>query len=214
MNEYPVTLNGGSPFVTRLHGLVHTRSYLLVGQAALHHVLARALPSITDNFTGAALVNVRRSRSAVNNKKLEGVLIRSNEILAHATSVFPMTLFPDTIVLDRTKLTVIRRSFIFSEDVMSIRIEDILNVSATMGPIFGSITIATRVLSSDDHFTIRNFWREDALHLKHMIQGYVIARHNNIATDHLPCRELKQTLRELGYEANRFRHSPQHFRAL
>lgn len=133
----------------------------------------------------------------------EDMILRSNEVLVRATTVFPLTFFPDTVILDRTKLTVIRRNFFFSEDVMSIRIEDILNVSANIGPFFGSITIATRVMSTDDHFTIYNFWREDVMHLKHMIHGYVIARHNNIPCDHLTLEQLTHTLQELGHEKHR-----------
>ncbi|MGB3023279.1 MAG: hypothetical protein WBB39_00535 [Candidatus Saccharimonadales bacterium] len=130
---------------------------------------------------------------------------QTNEVLASATTVFPLTIFPDTITLDRTKLTITRRGF-FSSDVMSIRIEDILNVSSAVGPFFGSLTVATRVLSSDDHFIIRNFARNDVIHMKHMIQGYVIARHNNIICDHLSRRDLTDLLCELGHDSNRDRY--------
>lgn len=134
-------------------------------------------------------------------RQLEGVLMRSNETLASASTLVPF--FPDTIILDRTKLTVERRRFFWSADVMSIRIEDILNVSATTGILFGSLIIATRVLSSDDHFRVDLLWREDAIHLKHMIQGYVIARHNNIETDELTRSELVHVLTELGQDTSR-----------
>lgn len=133
---------------------------------------------------------------------LRSAVDRSNEVLASAKTVFPFKLFTDEITLDRTKVTVTRRNFFFASDVMSIRIEDILNVSASLVPFFGSITIATRVLSSDDHFMLTRFWRKDAAHLKHMIQGYVIARHNNIICDHLEKEELVKTLAQLGKDSN------------
>ncbi len=134
-------------------------------------------------------------------ENLRNLATRSHEVLASITTVFPFTIFPDTLLLDRTKITIIKRNFFFSSEVMSIRIEDILNVTSGIGPFFGSITIASRVLSSEDHFTINYFWRHEAVHMKHLIQGYVIAQHNGIDTKHLEKRELLATLSELGHDS-------------
>lgn len=128
---------------------------------------------------------------------LKKVVAHSREVLANAKTVLPF-LFPHEIILDRTKITVIKRNFFWSSDVVSIRIEDILNVSACVGPLFGSVTMASRVMSSVDHFEIDRFWRADALALKQIIQGYLIARQNGLATDHLSHKQLVDTLRELG----------------
>lgn len=132
---------------------------------------------------------------------LRQVVEQSHEVLATANTIFPVTLFPDTVFVDRTKVTIIRRSFFWSEDVLSIRIEDVLNVSASVGPLFGSLTIASRVMSTTDHFQINHFWRNDAIHLKHIIQGYVIAQHNNLDTTNLTKEELTHTLMELGHDS-------------
>lgn len=135
-------------------------------------------------------------------KDLKKLVKRSNDVLATASTVFPFDLFPNTVTLDRTKLTIVQRSFFWSEQVMSIRIEDILNVTTGVGPFFGSLTIASRVMSSEDHFTINYFWKDDAVSLKHVIQGYVIAQHNNIKTSHLSRDELVKTLSQLGHDKN------------
>lgn len=134
---------------------------------------------------------------------LRKIVSQSHEILMSANTVFPITLFPDTVTVDRTKITITRRDFFWSSDVLSIRIEDVLNVSATVGPLFGSLTIASRVMSTTDHFVINHFWRSDAIRLKHMIQGYVIAQHNKIDTAHLDRKELIDTLIELGHDSAR-----------
>ncbi len=136
-------------------------------------------------------------------EKLKSIVSKSHEILMSANTVFPITLFPDSVTVDRTKVTITKRDFFWTSDVMSIRIEDVLNVSASVGPIFGSLTIASRVMSTIDHFKINHFWRNDAIRLKHIIQGYVIAQHNNIDTAHLTRSELVETLRELGHDSAR-----------
>ncbi len=141
-----------------------------------------------------------QQKSPHRSKELKHMIRRSNDVLASATTVFPFDLFPDSIVVDRTKVTITKRNFFWSEQVMSIRIEDVLNVSVASGPFFGALTIASRVMSTEDHFTTRFFWRKDAAHLKHIIQGYVIARHNRIDTKHLSRDNLIKTLEELGQD--------------
>jgi hypothetical protein len=135
-------------------------------------------------------------------ENLEKIIKQSHEVLAEANTVFPITLFPDTVFVDRTKVTIIKRDFFWSSDTMSFRIEDVLNVSATLGPLFGSLTIASRVMSTTDHFQIKHFWRSDAIRLKRIIQGYVIAQHNKIDVAHLSKDELIRTLGELGHDKN------------
>jgi hypothetical protein len=219
MNDESVITNVNQGLTSRLQRLDFLRKfYLTIGHAATRGLFAngRSTRSKDEESPKRRLVHslqelARQTKKMKDDEDLEEVLVRSNQVLASAKSVFPWTLFPDTIILDRTKLTVIRRSFFMTEDVMSIRIEDILNVSATVGPIFGSITIATRVMSSTDHFTLNHFLREDVMHLKHLIQGYVIARHNNIACDHLSYDELIHTLRELGHETIKQQHHASYF---
>ena len=130
---------------------------------------------------------------------LNNIIMKSHEVLAEANTVFPVTLFPDTVVVDRTKVTIIKRDFFWSSDTMTFRIEDVLNAEVTVGPIFGSLTIASRVMSTTDHFRIDHFWRKDAIYLKRIIQGYVIAQHNKIDVSHLSKDELIRTLNELGH---------------
>lgn len=133
---------------------------------------------------------------------LRKIVSQSHEVLVSANTVFPLSLFPDTVTVDRTKVTITKRDFFWSSDVMSIRIEDVLNVSASVGPLFGSLTVASRVMSTIDHFQINHFWRSDAIRMKHIIQGYVIAQHNNIDTAHLGKKDLIATLLELGIDSN------------
>lgn len=142
------------------------------------------------------------SKQAKSAEQLKKVVEQSQEVLASANTVFPITLFPDTIFLDRTKVTIIRRSFFWSANVMSIRIQDILNVSVSVGPVFASLSIASRVMSTVDHFEVHHLWRSDAVHLKHIIQGYVITQTSKLDTTHLSKKELIQTLEELGHDRN------------
>lgn len=120
----------------------------------------------------------------------------SNQVLASATTVF--NLFPDTFTVDRAKLTVTKRRFFSMAEVMSMRIEDVLNVTTTVGPLFGSVKVVSRVLNTEKPYTIGKFWREDAIRLKRITQGYVIALQRNINCSSLPTQELIDMLDKLG----------------
>lgn len=144
----------------------------------------------------------RDSKTLDPRESLKHIVQKSHQILAGAqTVILPMNLFPDTVVVDRTKVTITKRSFFWTASVISIRIEDVLNVACSTGPIFGSLVISSRVMNSTDHYEIDYFWRKDALYLKQIIQGYVIAQHNRIETSHLERKDLVKTLLELGSDS-------------
>jgi len=131
-------------------------------------------------------------------QELKDAIEGSNEVLVSATTT--LSLFPDTIIVDRAKLTVIRRTFLRSAEVMSIRIEDILNVTATVGPFLGTVKVVSRVLNAEKPYSVGKFWRDDATRLKRITQGYVIALQRNIDCSALPLRELSKMLDELGQD--------------
>lgn len=146
---------------------------------------------------------VRDTRTLDPREGLRKIVRKSHQLLASAqTVILPVNLFPDSVTVDRTKVTITKRTFFWSASVISIRIEDVLNIACSTGPIFGSLTISSRVMNSTDHYEIDYFWRKDALYLKQLIQGYVIAQHNQIETSHLNRRELIQTLLDLGSDSD------------
>lgn len=131
------------------------------------------------------------------------MLEQSREVLASAqTVILPNNLFPDIVTVDRTKVTITQKTFFWSSNTVSIRIEDMLNIAISLGPFFGSLKISSRVMNSTDHFDINFFWRKDAVYLKHIIQGYMITVHNNIDTSKLSRDELITKLIELGHDPN------------
>lgn len=147
--------------------------------------------------------NQERDMKTIDPKEnLNKIVRKSHQLLAGAqTVILPMNLFPDSVIVDRTKVTITKRTFFWTSSVISIRIEDVLNIACSTGPIFGSLTISSRVMNSTDHYEIDYFWRRDAIYLKQIIQGYVIAQHNQIETSHLDRRNLINTLLELGRDS-------------
>jgi hypothetical protein len=133
-------------------------------------------------------------------QELRQAIQGSNEVLTTATTA--LVIFSDTLTLDRAKLTLTKRAFWKTAEVMSIRIEDVLNVTATVGPIFGSVKITSRIFNTDKPYTIEHFWRDDALRIKRITQGYVIALQRGIDCSSLPTNELAAMLDKLGEDAH------------
>jgi len=168
-------------------------------------VLHQEIPLPSKEQFLQSLTLTPRTKFTQDSKKIDQLkreVRKSHEVLASARTVFPMKLFPDRVILDRTKITIVRRDFFWSSNVVSIRIEDILNVACGTGPLFGSISISSRVMNSIDHFEISFLWRNDAIQLKNLIQGYVIAKHNKINTTELSRKELIETISELGHDSD------------
>lgn len=131
-------------------------------------------------------------------KQLSDAIGGAHELILSATTVFPFTLFPDTISVDRAKLTVAHRIFFRVAEVVSIRIEDILNITADVGPVFGSVKISTRFFDTKKPVTVNYLWRSDALRIKRIMQGYIIATQKEIDCSSLTTKELAGTLDRLG----------------
>ena len=169
----------------------------------LKHVLHREIPmpSRDQLLSGLSLVpRLRATKRSEELAALKKLVRKSHEVLVSARTVFPLTLFPHSIVMDRTKITITKRNFFWSSNVVSVRVDDILNVSCDIGPLFGSVIIASRVMNSIDHFEIHHLWRQDATYLKHIISGYVFAQQNNVDMSHLSRQQLLDMLAELGHD--------------
>ncbi|HSX05652.1 MAG TPA: hypothetical protein VLF69_04245 [Candidatus Saccharimonadales bacterium] len=128
--------------------------------------------------------------------ELEIVIKSSNQVLAQVNTV--LSFFPDTMTVDREKITVTKRWFFRMAEIQTFRIEDVLNVACSVGPILGTLSITTRVVNIDQTIVVGKFWRSDAKRLKRIAQGYVSALQRNIDCHALGTQELATLLEELG----------------
>lgn len=189
-----------------IYGSQYTSPYeLLIRQSrklgrAATHTLQFLQKDVTVLAPSRVISGGKREK---NRGKLNEIIDQGREKLAEARTVMlPNNLFTDTVTVDRHKVTIHQRTFFWSSDIISIRIEDILNVRTSIGPFFGSLTVSSRVMNSTDHFEINYFWRKDAIELKHIIQGYVIALHNGVDVSEMTTDKLRQKLSELGHDPN------------
>ncbi len=133
-------------------------------------------------------------------EKLIYTTTAAQDTLLRATTVFPFVLFPDTIQLDREKLTITHKSFFRTSDIISIQIGDILNVQGNMGPFFGNLVVSTKYFNHNTQ-TINYLRRRDVLEFQRLIQGSIIAYHRGIDCSNIECTQLVALLTDLGQGA-------------
>lgn len=133
-------------------------------------------------------------------EELEKVAENAQDVLIKARSTFPFVLFPDTIAVSRMKVAIMRRMFFATTDVISLQLEDILNVEVDTGPYFGSLNIFTRIYGSDP-LRIMYLSRKSAVDVKRIIEGALIAHQQKINTQELEKGELIALLTRLGSDS-------------
>lgn len=136
-------------------------------------------------------------KSAKETDNVSRKVSESQEILFIAKTVFPFTLVPDTVSVDRTNLTIAHRVIFRVATIVTIKIEDIHNIAPNVGPIFGSLRIVTTFFDTESPYTVNYLRREDALKIAKIVKGYKTSRQRKIDTSKLNKKELVELLDKL-----------------
>jgi hypothetical protein len=119
------------------------------------------------------------------------------ELLADVQSAFPFSLFPDSINIDRRKITVIHRAFLAKSVVVSVPLADIHRVELSTGMLLGSLKIMAKFFD-DEPLTVNSLKTSDAFLVKRLLVGFIIAIERNIDCSSMPKEELIAMLTGLG----------------
>lgn len=130
--------------------------------------------------------------------ELQKAVKGNRQVIAAATTAFPFTIFPSTLTVDRTQVSITQRKFFLVGETTVVRLDDILNVTAQVGPMLGTVRISTRFFDPEKPHIVRPFWREDALRIAAILNGLVIATAREIDITALDDPELADTLMQLG----------------
>jgi hypothetical protein len=132
-----------------------------------------------------------------NQASLDELVNKSNRVLLTVKTVFPFDFFPDTIVVDENKTTVIRRFFFASQAVYTIFIENIESITVTNSLFLAAVRVDARALHEISR-TIKNLKKDDAARVKRIITGLVICRKEKINTARFSAAELTYKIEEIG----------------
>lgn len=140
---------------------------------------------------------VHAPRKSANVAALDALQKDSNDTLMTIRTVWPFLLFPDTVIIDRSKITIIHKTFFATEQINTVALADILNVDATHGPFFGTIKLHTRFFAKKP-LVIQFVTRREALRAKELIQGLCLCIQNNIDISAISKEDLLKKIEEIG----------------
>lgn len=129
-------------------------------------------------------------------QKLEKLVADSDEVIYEATATFPFQLFPDKIIVDKNKVTVVRKEFLFKRS-FPILIEDLRTVRVNRGLLFSSIEM--EIMGFDQNPSpITHLSPVVATKVKQYLLGLMEAKRTGIDLSVLSAREVKNCISKIG----------------
>lgn len=106
-------------------------------------------------------------------------------------------LFPTELIADYTKVTVVRKISLLSEQIRSVAYEDIFNVTVSTSVFFATIEIIDKLFPADP-LSITHLPKQKASAARRIIQGMMIAKKEGIDVRTVQDEGLVNILEELG----------------
>ena len=97
-------------------------------------------------------------------------------VIARFRSVFPFHLFPDEIIIKKDTITYIERWGPGMERSRKMQVDDVAQVEADCGPIFGHVHVYPK-LRTEEPILIERLWKKDALEVEEIIEEMIETGH-------------------------------------
>lgn len=130
-------------------------------------------------------------------KKLNDLIGKSQTTLLKISNIFPFDFFPDDVVIDVNKVSVINRPFFFSSYVHSVSIKDVFDVLVETNVLFATLRIVDRNFM-ENVLSVNYLWKSDAFKARRIIQGLLVAAREGIDLSKADEKNLRTKLEELG----------------
>jgi hypothetical protein len=123
-------------------------------------------------------------------------LANQSSIIYQLHSVFPFQLFPDRLIIERDKITVVHRTIAW-KNVFPMIIDNINSVTVTRSIFFASLSFELTGYETNPG-SIEFLWPEDAAKAKRYIIGLINAKKQGIDVNKVPIEEMADDLEEIG----------------
>ena len=130
-----------------------------------------------------------------NRQAVEDMVSNSNRVLLKVSSVFPWDFFPNSIIVEETRLTIINRQLLSSQ-VHSVDIKNISNIFIDTSILFSQLTIVSDTFTRNQ-MTINKLWKKEAILMRRIIEGLRMFIERDIDTTGYEVKELISKLKEL-----------------
>lgn len=140
----------------------------------------------------------RKQESSEESKKLTQLASETSDVIYEVRSVFPFQLFPDKLIIDTNKITIVRKELFFKR-IIPISYEDLITVMVNRSIIFASIDFDVKRLDrSHNPRGITFLWPAKATIAKKYITGILTAKKAGVDFSKLTTTQIKKRLKEIG----------------
>lgn len=139
-----------------------------------------------------------------NKQRFKTIVARQDIELLRAKTVFPFTLFPDTLIIDTTKVTIARKQLFATEYVVTIPLKDLSDVTMQTALFMASLTFRYMPQTNSPGMTepvavkIVALRRKDAFKAKNILKGALVAKAEEIDIAKLDPEDVKHVLEKFG----------------
>jgi len=139
-----------------------------------------------------------------NLQRFRTITARQDMKLLRADSVFPFTIFTDTIIIDTTKVTISKRQLFATEYVTTIPLKDLSDVNVQTYLFLGTLTLQYMPQTTSPGTTppirvqIANLPRIEAVKAKNILKGALVAKAEEIDIATLSPKEIKEVIHKFG----------------
>ena len=119
-----------------------------------------------------------------------------SRILARTRQVFPLTLFPDEIIVEELRIVWLRKNGPWSYEVVSIMATDIASVNAASGPFFGHIHVQS--LTGGPEILVDNLSRKNVYTIRSLVEGIAMSAREGLAVENANIESERRNLMQAG----------------
>src|SRR5579859_4040624 len=137
-----------------------------------------------------------------NSQKFEKLVQKSDKVLLKIRAVFPFDFFPDSVVIDESKINIIHKQFFFSSEILSIPIHHIQDIEVDTSIFFATLKILPvgfSVMSYTENWvTVPYLWKRDAIRARRIISGLLIGIKEGIDFGKVDTANFVKKIEKLG----------------
>lgn len=172
--------------------------YNFHGARTPHYYADRELPWRQANLSEARKEAIEK---LIKEKTLQGemfsdVVKRSHTIIYKTRTIFPFDFFPNDLIIDLTKVTLVTRNFFFSGQTQSVYIKDIMDVIIETGPFFSTLRIVDSGFVQNK-LSVKYLTRKSATRAREVIEGLIAAAKAGVDMTKIGRAEVLDRLPEL-----------------
>jgi hypothetical protein len=135
-------------------------------------------------------------RELVQEKEKLTNLAAESTVLYQSQSIFPFQLFPDRLIVESDKVTLVHRTMLW-KNIFPMLIENINSVTVSRGVFFACLSFELTGYETNPG-SIEFLWPEDAAKAKRYILGLIRAKKQGVDISKIPNEEMKEDLEEIG----------------